>query len=515
MFSKDLLRHGERETEFAAGVEPIPVITTAFFLVPVSWALILGLTVKKETRSLRHSFVVLAVTVSVLHAAAAETPDDIAARLARNALRDSGALEIVTDLTTEVGARPAGSEAEKRAADWARHRCEQLGFENARIESFPLEHGWVRGTETAEITSPSPQRLIITALGGSIATPPDGIEAEIALFHTYDDLLAAPDGSLQGKIAVVTEPMVRAQDGQGYGAAVKIRHDGPGEAARRGAVAFLLRSLGTDSDRLPHTGVTDFTPKAGRIPCAALSVPDAEQLERLAAKRKPVRIKLLLTPRDSGPVTSQNVIAEIRGREKPEEIVLLGAHLDSWDLGTGAIDDGAGVAIVMAAAKLIRDLPQLPKRSLRIVLFGSEETGLFGGKAYAAAHGAEAGRHVIVGEPDFGQGPVYQFRTGVANPDEPSLKRIRAVLATLGVVAGDNGSKGDSDVHPLVELGVPAATLKLDGMDYFDLHHTANDTVDKIKPERINQSTAAFAVFAYLAAELDGDYRAKPAAPAK
>jgi carboxypeptidase Q len=467
--------------------------------------------VKKDPGFLLRFAVALVLIALCNHTApAAGTPDEIAAQLGRSALRDSGALEIVTDLTTEIGPRLAGSEAEKRAADWAKRRFEQLGLENARIESFPIERGWVRGIETATITSPSPQSLIITALGGSIATPPEGIEAEVALFRTYNELLAAPAGSLTGKIAVVTEPMVRARDGQGYGDAVKMRHDGPAEAARRGAIAFLLRSLGTDTDRLPHTGATDFAPATPRIPCAALSVPDAEQLERVAAKRKPVRIRLLLTPRDTGPLTSQNVIAEIKGREKPDEIVLLGAHLDSWDLGTGAIDDGAGVGIVMAAAKLIRDLPQPPRRTIRIVLFGSEELGLFGGKAYAAAHSKEADRHVIVSEPDFGQGPVYQLSTGVGNPDEPSLKRIRTALAPLGISSGNNESKGDSDVHPLVSLGVPAATLKLDGMDYFDLHHTANDTVDKIKPERINQSTAAFAIFAYLAAELDGDYRAKP-----
>jgi carboxypeptidase Q len=214
-------------------------------------------------------------------------------------------------------------------------------------------------------------------------------------------------------------------------------------------------------------------------------------------------------------VTSQNVIAQIKGREKPDEIVLLGAHLDSWDLGTGAIDDGAGVAIAMAAAKLIGDLPQRPKRTIRVVLFGSEECGIFGGKAYAQAHEAELDHYVIVAEPDFGQGPIYRFQTGVVNPDEPSLKRMRSALEPLGVIAGDNNSHGESDVEPLSKLHVPAATLALDGTDYFDLHHTPDDTFDKIKPERINQSTAAYAVFAYLAAELEGDYRKPAAAPAK
>ena len=450
-----------------------------------------------------------------IFAVVTNSPEAVVAGLAQKALADSGAMKIVTDLTTEIGPRLAGSAAEKRAADWAKQRFEQLGFDKAWIETFPLQHGWARGIERAEVIGLSPQSLVVTALGGSVATPSEGLEAEIALFKTYDEFMAQPTNSLRGKIAVVTQRMVRAQDGAGYGALNKMRGAGPSEAARRGAVGYLLRSLGTDSHRAPHTGAMHYADDAPRIPAAALAAPDAEQLERLVALGKPVRVKLLLTPRDLGPVTSQNVIAEIKGREQPDEIVLLGAHLDSWDLGTGAIDDGAGVAIAMAAAKLISDLPQRPKRTIRVVLFGSEECGLFGGKAYAVAHKAEADHYVVVAEPDFGQGPVYRFQTGVADPDEPTLKRIRAALAPLGIMAGDNTSHGESDVGPLMELHVPAVTLSLDGSDYFDLHHTPDDTLDKIKPERINQSTAAYAVFAYLAAELEGDYRKPVAASAK
>lgn len=437
-------------------------------------------------------------------------PEEIAAQLRQQALRDPSAMEIVTDLTTTIGPRLDGSESEKRAAEWAKRRFEQLGFDKAWIEPFPLIHGWARGEERAEILSPSPQPLAVTALGGSSATAPEGLVAEIALFKTYDALLAAPVGSLAGKIVVVTQPMVRTEDGSGYGAIAMMRSRGPSEAARRGAVAYLLRSLATDNRRLPHTGNLHYATNAPQIPAAALSVPDAEQLERLAASGQPVKIKLVLTPRDLGPVTSQNVIAEIKGREKPDEIVLLGAHLDSWDLGTGAIDDGAGVAIVMAASKMIRDLPQRPRRTIRVVLFGSEETGLLGGIAYAKAHKAELSQHIIAAEPDLGQGPVFRFQTGVANPDEPTLKAIHSALAPLGILRGDNLSQGSSDIEPLAEAHVPVVTLELDASDYFDLHHSSDDTLDKIKPERINQSTAAYAVFAYLAAELDGNYR-KPA----
>jgi len=238
-------------------------------------------------------------------------------------------------------------------------------------------------------------------------------------------------------------------------------------------------------------------------------------LDRLVALGKPVRLRLRLTPRDLGPVTSQNVVAEITGREKPEEIVLLGAHLDSWDLGTGAIDDGAGVAIIMATAKLIRELPAPPRRTIRVVLFGSEEPGVIGGKAYAEAHQTELSHYVIAAEPDLGQGPVYRFQTGVANPDEPTLQRIRAALVPLGVLPGDNNSHGESDIGPLSKQQVPAVTLELDATDYFDLHHTPDDTFDKVKPERLNQSTATYVAFTYLAAELNGDYRQPASTPAK
>lgn len=444
-----------------------------------------------------------------------QTPDQIAAALGQEVLTNSDAVEIVRDLTTEIGPRLAGSDAEKRAAAWAKARFEQFGFDKVWIETFPLEHGWTRGVEKAEVVSPSPQPLVVTALGGSVATPPDGLEAEIVLFKNYDELLALPTNSLTGKIAVVTQPMVRAQDGAGYAAAHRLRGEGPAQAARRGAVAYLLRSLGTDSHRLPHTGMTYFDANSPRIPAAAISVPDAEQLERLVARGGPVRVKLLLTPRDPGPVTSQNVVAEIKGREKPDEVILLGAHLDCWDLGTGAIDDGAGVAIIMAASKAIHDLVPRPERTIRVVLFGSEEFGLFGGKAYAEAHKTGLSHIVIAAEPDFGQGPVYRFQTGVANPDEPTLKQIRSALAPLGVLAGDNNSHGESDIGPLAGLHVPVVTLELDGNDYFDFHHTPDDTFDKIKAERINQSTAAYAVFTYLAAELGGDYRAEISAGTK
>lgn len=436
----------------------------------------------------------------------AQTPDAVAQQLAAQALASDLPMQIVTDLTTEIGPRLAGTDAEKRAAAWAKARLEKLGFENVRLEPFTMT-GWLRGEEKAEIVGTSAQPLVVTALGTSVATPPEGIEAEVVIFNRYADLLAAPEGSLKGKIALVTEKTVRMQDGSGYGAAGQVRRSGASEAAKRGAVAYMIRSLGTHDHRFPHTGSQVYAEGAPKIPAAALSPPDAEQIERLASRGQTVKVRLKLTPSHPGTVTSQNVIAEVRGREKPDEIILIGAHLDSWDQGTGAIDDGAGVAIVTTAAKLIRDLPQRPKRTIRVVLFGAEEYGLLGAKAYAEAHKAEADKHVLATEADFGQGPVYAFHTRVADPKAAPIVRIQNALTPLGIYRGDNTAHGGPDIGPLMQLGVPVVNLALEGSDYFDTHHTPDDTIDRIERKRINQAAAAYSVFTYLAAELDGDYR--------
>lgn len=432
-------------------------------------------------------------------------PFETASKLAQEAMESSLALEITTDLTTEIGPRLYGSDSEKRAVEWAIKRFEQYGFDKIWTEPFPVDRGWERGAETASVTYPAPQNLVITALGGSVPTPPSGIEAEIAIFQRMQDLLDQPEGSLSGKIAVVTQPMGIGQYSQISG---PIRGAGPSEAAKRGAIAFLMRSAGTDNDRMAHTGATRYTDGIPRIPAAALSVPDAEQLDRLAERFDSIRIKLLLTPKELGTVTSQNLIAEITGSESPDEIILLGAHIDSWDLGTGAIDDGAGVGVVMAASKLIRDLPDPPKRTIRVVLFGAEEIGIYGGNYYVEKHRDELSKHIIAVESDAGQGPVHTINIGVGNPLEPTLSSIRDALRPLGVKPGRAKSRGGPDIAPMANVGVPVVGLDMFTDDYFDLHHTANDTIDKIVPERINQSAAAYVTFAYLASELGGYYRA-------
>jgi hypothetical protein len=428
-----------------------------------------------------------------------------ASSLGQSALDDPAAFEFVQSLTTEIGQRLAGTEAHRRAVGWAEARLKAAGFENVHSEPFTFP-AWIRGDESAEIVGSVPQHLAVTALGGSVATDANGVEAEISLFRTYDDLLAAAPGSLNGKIAVVTQRMVRAQDGSGYGAANPIRRLGPFEAAKRGAVAYLLRSLGTDSHRLPHTGALNYEDGAPRIPAAALAIPDAEQLERLAA-RGPVRVRLLLTPTVQASAPSWNVVGEIKGKERPDEIVLIGGHLDSWDLGTGATDDGAGVAIVFGAARLIAGLPQRPGRTIRVVLFGAEEMN-FSGAAYAQAHEAEAGKIVVAGEADFGARNVYsvQLPGGAAGSDFGRM--LDRIITPLGANLDRRPALGGGDdIRELQKAGVPVVSLRQDGLDYFDTHHTADDTLDKIDPKQLDQAVAVWSAFTYLAAVSDVNFR--------
>jgi Peptidase family M28 len=429
----------------------------------------------------------------------------IASSLGQKALNDPAAFSFVESLTTEIGQRLAGTEAHKRAVAWAETRLKAAGFENVHSEPFTFP-AWIRGAESAEVVGPVPQYLAVTALGGSVATDANGIEAEIALFRTYDDLLVAAPGSLNGKIAVVTQRMVRAQDGSGYGAANPIRRRGPSEAAKRGAVAYLLRSLGTDNHRLPHTGALNYEDGTPRIPAAALAIPDADQLERLAAQG-PVRIRLLLTPtvRESAP--SWNVVGEIKGGERPDEIVLIGGHLDSWDLGTGATDDGAGVAIVFGAARLIAGLPQHPSRTIRVVLFGAEEMN-FSGAAYAKAHEGETARIVVAGEADFGARNVYSVQLPADAAASEFGQTLQRTIAPLGANLDRRPALGGGDdIRELQKAGVPVVSLRQDGLDYFDTHHTADDTLDKIDPKQLNQAVAVWSSFTYLAAASDVDFR--------
>ena len=428
--------------------------------------------------------------------------------LRAQAMAGSNAMAIVTSLTTEVGPRLAGSEAEARARVWALNTLTEKGFANVRNELFEMD-AWERHEEGAEILAPYPQPLAVTALGGSVPTEDDGLSAEVALFETLEDLKRAPEGSLTGRIAYVGHAMQRTQDGSSYGYFNEARAAGPSIAAGKGAVGYLIRSVGTDSHRFPHTGSLRYQEELPRVPALALSNPDADQLERIAAEGKTLFVRIKVDSSEVLAAQSGNVIAEVVGREAPDEIVVIGAHLDSWDLGTGAVDDGAGVGITMAALELIKDAGLAPRRTIRLVLWGAEEVGLLGANAYRDRHEASLGQHIMGSESDFGGGRVWKVTADSQTEVGDALfAEIARLLAPIGIAPGsDDLPGGGPDLYPLIAAGVPTLRLHQDGRDYFDLHHTADDTVDKLDAASLDQNVAAFAVFAWLVADSDISFR--------
>jgi len=480
----------------------------------------------------RRAAVLVALSMMGVSAGALAAAAPAAGLTSRNAetiaaqLRDAAtaghdvAYSWVSELTTRFGPRPAGSASEQAAAAWAVARLKAFGFDEVHLESFPLT-AWVRGNESGELVAPTAQPLTVAALGGSPPTPTGGLEGEVAIFATLADLEAAPRGSLTGRIALVTQRMVRTQNGAGYGAVVPERTEGPRAAAERGAIAFLMRSAGTDSHRLAHAGTTRYVNGHVAIPGFALSNPDADQIERLAALGLAVRVRLASSASYVLAAHSQNVIAEVRGGERPQQVVLLGAHLDSWDLGTGALDDGTGTAIIVAAAKLIRDLPHRPRRTVRVVLFGSEEVaqpdppeGAFGAHSYADNHRAEFGQHVLAGESDLGADRIYAVTLPPAAAGSEFAQTVLRVLTPIGVLLEKRSlEEAGTDIGPTVEAGVPAFLLAQDATHYFDVHHTADDTLDKIDRTQLDQNVAAWAALVWLAADSDADFRPPPPVP--
>ena len=435
--------------------------------------------------NMRHALAATAAIALAVPALAQTAPE--VERLRDAALGDTLGYEIVKGLTTEVGPRPAGSTAEARAREWAKARLTALGFKNVRIETYQMPV-WERGLESAEVVGPFAQKLRVTALGQSAATPADGITAPVVLFRSLADLNAAAPGSLAGKIAFVTHAMARTQDGSGYRQFGTVRFAGPNIAAKKGALAIVIKSVGTDQGRGPHTGQTNFEKGVGAIPAAALSVSDAANLERMLA-RGPVTLKLLLTPRQAGMRESGNVIAEVPGTDAAAGIVLIGGHLDSWDLGTGAIDDGAGLAITTAAAKRLLDGPA-PRRTIRVVWFGAEEVGGPGAADYFARHGSE--RHALVAESDTGADRIWRWQSTLPDEARPIVARITAALAPLGITRGEGPAGGGADVGPVARAGSAVIDLNQDASRYFDFHHTPEDTLERIDLPQLQQNVAAW-----------------------
>ncbi|MEO0881175.1 MAG: M28 family peptidase [Pseudomonadota bacterium] len=463
---------------------------------------------------LAYSFAALAALLANPAAAQPVQPAPIPAPIAETAnrlieqgLMDDIGLDFVEGLTTEVGQRLAGSEAEARARDWSVAKLEALGFENVRIEPFEIPF-WSRRLETASVASPARQNLIVTALGGSAATPEGGITAEIVRFESLAELQAADPATVAGKISFIDEYTTRTQDGSGYGFGVRKRSGCAQATVDKGGVACLIRSVGTQHHRMPHTGIMARDAAVGAGPAAALSPPDADQLVRLL-ERGPVSVTLDIQIEAYEAAPSGNVIAEVPGRgDLADEIILIGCHLDSWDPGTGALDDGAGCGIVVGAAKLIADLPGDTRRTIRVVLYGAEEVGLFGARAYARSHADELGKHVLASESDFGAGKIWRFQTRFGDAALPYARAIQNTLAPLGVTPGNNQARGGPDIGVLALAGVPVVTPGQDGRDYFDYHHTPDDTFDKIEPDAFRQNVAAYAAFVWLAAATGWDFRA-------
>lgn len=439
----------------------------------------------------------------VLPATAQLSSEDLAhAAVLRDAALDSDlAYEITADLTTRIGHRLAGSENDPRAVAWAVETLESKGFDRVWTEpaTFP---SWRREFERVAIIEPVAQELVALAIGFSPATPDGGLEGEVVLLDDLAALEAAAPEAVEGRIVFIRNRMERARDGSGYGPAVAARSMGSRVAAAKGAAGLLIRSIGTSTNRFAHTGTMRFDFGSRAIPTAAISNPDADQLERLIALGEPVRVSIEIGAQINDSYTSQNVFAEITGAKNPEQFVALGAHLDSWDVGTGALDDGAGVGIVTGAASLILEQGRRPDRSIRVILFAAEEIGLWGGRAFAEAYKDQLENIQVVAESDFGAGPIYRLEARVSDVAWPVVKVIHAQLAPLGIeMGGRTQARGGPDFIPISGFGVAAVDLRQDGTNYFDYHHTENDTFDKIDPAEMRQNMAAYAVLGWLAAQ--------------
>ncbi len=439
------------------------------------------------------------------------TPDQLAAmeRLRDAAMKDSYALDELRHLTDNIGPRLAGSPQAQQAVEYVAAEMRALGAE-VTLEKTTVPH-WVRGTETAEVVEwpgqapGTTQKVVLTALGGSVATPAEGLTAVVVVVDSWQQLRALPPGAVEGKILLFNHPFdkelaAQGDGGRAYGGVYLYRSAGPSVAAALGAVAVLVRSLGGADYRLPHTGATVYTDGVPKIPAAAVTAEDADLLSDLT-KQGPVKLHLTLTPQRLPPVTSYNVIADWKGSEKPNEVVVVSGHLDSWDLGTGAIDDGAGVVVSMEAIQLLHELGLHPKRTVRVVAWMSEEQGSQGAEAYMKDHAAEMADHIAAIESDLGA----DHPAGIYFAGKPALGQwLRPVSQVLGVIGAETlvaSNETGEDISRLTEKGVPGFAPVQDSRTYFNYHHTAADTFDKVDPKHLNENAAVMTVLAYALAD--------------
>jgi carboxypeptidase Q len=416
-----------------------------------------------------------------------------AERLMKEAQADQFAWNRVAELTDTYGARLSGTDNLARAIVWAVETMKKDGLENVRTERVMVPR-WIRGAESLEMLNPPQHAVPMLGLGGSVGTPPEGIEAEVLVVRNFDELKQR-GAEAKGKIVLFNAPYTN------YGQTNAYRTGGATAAARQGAVAALVRSIGPMGLRTPHTGNMSYADDVTRIPAAAITAEDAERMQRLADRGIAIRVRLNMDAHFEDDAESFNVIGEIRGSELPDEIVLVGGHFDSWDVGTGASDDGVGCIVAWEAARLMKKLGIRPRRTVRVVLFTNEENGLRGGNAYRDAHLAEAQQHVLAIESDSGVfAPARLGFTGSQAASE-MMQQIGTLLAPLGLDSIGAGG-GGADIGPIAAAGkVPMLAYQGDSMRYFTIHHTPADTVDRIAPEEVSKAAAALAVVTYVVAD--------------
>ena len=430
-------------------------------------------------------------------------------RLQQAALRSDYAYKQVAHLANNIGPRLSGSSQAAKSIEYVASELKAIGCE-VQLERVMVSH-WVRGEETAELVQfpgqaeNTTQKIVLCALGGSVPTPTEGIEAEVIAVRNFDELKSLPRNKVAGKIVLFNHPFdkqmaAEGRGGEAYDEAVVYRSDGPSAAARQSALACLIRSVGDADYRLPHTGQTDYANDAPKIPAGAVTAEDADLVADLLRQGQ-VKMKLVLTPQQLPDVESYNVIGDIKGSEHPEQVVIVSGHLDSWDLGTGAIDDGAGVAVSMEAANLIEKLHLKPKRTIRVIAWMNEENGSRGSKQYAKDHGRED--HFAAMEIDNGAGHPL----GVNIKGKPEVKQM---LAPVAAILQDSGAgvlnlveHCGADIGPFEKAGVPCFSPIQDSRFYFNFHHTAADTLDKIVPKELAENSTVVAVLAYALANME------------
>jgi carboxypeptidase Q len=450
----------------------------------------------------RLSGVTLALGLSLAAPAAARAQADIATAyrvaadsLIRGATADSSAYRKLGRLVDTFGPRISGSASLEAAIDWILDFMKADGLENVRGEPVMVTR-WVRGAESAELVQPRAARLAMLGLGGSVGTPKNGITAPVLVVTSFEDLERRA-AEAKGKIVLFDVPFTD------YLATRKVRTDGPSAAARVGALACLIRSVASASIRSPHTGATRYDSTAAKIPAAALSVEDAMMLHRFQDRGVPMRLTLKMSARTLPDAPSRNVVAEIVGREKPDEVVVLGGHIDSWDVGTGAMDDAGGSVAAWEAVRLMKRLNLRPRRTVRVVLWTNEENGGQGGLAYASAHAGEIAKHVLAMESDNGVFNPKGYVLAASDSAADVVQQVAGLLQTINATGVQRVEDSPAaDITPLSEAGVPAMELDVDGSRYFWYHHSEGDTLDKLDPVELARCVAAMAVMTYVVADL-------------